>query len=99
MPGIIYDVLAVSPQSLAERRADWGKVVKVWDRIARFIKDEKNLDEAVRIMSARVGLTPEQYRPLMKGTFFLDLAGGMKHLEKGVWRARAPRSSSCPGTS
>ncbi|WP_437722102.1 ABC transporter substrate-binding protein [Sorangium sp. So ce861] len=83
VPGIIYDVLAVSPKSLAERRADWGKVVRVWDRIARFIKDEKNLDEAARIMSARVGLTPEQYRPLMKGTFFLDLAGGMKHLEKG----------------
>ncbi|XXX74442.1 ABC transporter substrate-binding protein [Sorangium sp. So ce134] len=82
VPGIIYDVLAVSPQSLAERRAEWGKVVRVWDRIARFIKDEKNRDEAVRIMSARVGLTPEQYRPLMKGTFFLDLAGGMKHLEK-----------------
>ncbi|KYG10595.1 hypothetical protein BE21_11055 [Sorangium cellulosum] len=83
VPGIIYDVLAVSPKSLAERRADWGKVVRVWDRIARFIKDETNLDEAARLMSARVGLTPEQYRPLMKGTFFLDLAGGMKHLEKG----------------
>ncbi|WP_437776822.1 ABC transporter substrate-binding protein [Sorangium sp. So ce1097] len=82
-PGIIYDLLAVSPKSLAERRADWVKVVKVWDRVARFIKDEKNLDEAVRLMSARVGLSPEQYRPLLSGTFFLDLAGGMKHLEKG----------------
>ncbi|MGK4000371.1 ABC transporter substrate-binding protein [Sorangium sp. So ce1024] len=83
VPGIIYDLLAVSPKSLAERRADWVKVVKVWDRVARFIKDERNLDEAVRLMSARVGLSPEQYRPLLSGTFFLDLAGGMKRLERG----------------
>ncbi|XXT16947.1 ABC transporter substrate-binding protein [Sorangium sp. So ce429] len=93
VPGIIYDVLAVSPKSLAERRADWGKVVRVWDRVARFIRDEKNLDEAVRIMSARVGLTPEQYRPLLKGTLFLDLAGGMKHLEKGEGLASLHGSS------
>ncbi|KYF80207.1 hypothetical protein BE20_42445 [Sorangium cellulosum] len=46
VPGIVYDVLAVSPKSLAERRADWGRVVRVWDRIARFIKDERNLDRA-----------------------------------------------------
>ncbi|WP_437672137.1 ABC transporter substrate-binding protein [Sorangium sp. So ce131] len=83
VPGIIYDLLVVNPKSLAERRADWVKVVKVWDRIARFLLDERNRDEAARIMSARVGLTPEQYTPLLKGTFFLDLAGGMRHLAKG----------------
>lgn len=82
VPGIIYDVLAVNPKSLAERRADWLKVVKVWGRVASFIKDEKNLDEAAKIMSARVGLTAEQYKPLMKGTFFLDLESGKKHLAK-----------------
>ncbi|MFZ5892112.1 MAG: ABC transporter substrate-binding protein [Myxococcota bacterium] len=82
VPGIIYDELVVSPKSLAERRADWFKVVKVWDRVAKFVKDEANLDEAAKIMSARVGLTPEQYKPLMKGTHFLDLAEAKKHWQK-----------------
>ena len=29
-PGLIYDVLAVNPASLDQRRADWAKVVQVW---------------------------------------------------------------------
>jgi len=83
VPGVIYDVLAVNPKSLTERRDDWMKVTKVWMRIADFIKDEKNLDEAAKIMSARVGLEPDEYKKLMAGTFFLDLAGNQKHFAKG----------------
>jgi len=83
VPGIIYDMLVVNPKSLAERRADWVKVTKVWDKVAKFVKDEKNLDEAAKIMSARVNLSPEDYKPIMKGTFFLDLAEGKKRLQKG----------------
>jgi NitT/TauT family transport system substrate-binding protein len=82
VPGIIYDMLVVNPKSLAERRADWLKVVKVWDRIAKFMKDEKNLDEAAKIMSARVDLKPEEYKPLMKGTYILDLAEAAKRYQK-----------------
>lgn len=83
VPGVIYDVLAVNPKSLSERRDDWKKVVKVWFRIADYLKDEKNLDEAAKIMSARVGLTPEEYKPLMAGTFFLDMGGNRKAFAKG----------------
>ncbi len=83
VPGIIYDELVVNPKSLAERRADWVKVVKVWDRVAKFVHDEKNLDEAAKIMSARVGLTADQYKGLMKGTHIMDLAEAKKHWEKG----------------
>jgi NitT/TauT family transport system substrate-binding protein len=82
VPGIIYDELVVNPKSLADRRADWLKVVKVWDRVAKFIKDEKNLDEAAKIMSARVGLTPEAYKPLMKGTYIMDLAEAKARWQK-----------------
>ena len=57
VPGLIYDLLYVSPKSLSERRADWLKVVKVWFRIAEFLKDPKNVDEAAKIMAARVGMT------------------------------------------
>jgi NitT/TauT family transport system substrate-binding protein len=76
-------VLAVSPKSLSERRDDWKKVVKVWFRIADFLQDEKNMDEAAKIMAARVGLTAEEYKPLMAGTFFLDAAGNQKAYQKG----------------
>jgi NitT/TauT family transport system substrate-binding protein len=77
-PGLIYDLLCVNPKSLAERRADWKKVVEVWFKIADFIGDAKNLDEAAKIMSARVGLTPEDYKKLMSGTHFLNLQGNVK---------------------
>lgn len=83
VPGIIYDMLCVNPKSLAERRADWGKVVQVWDRVAKFVKDEANVDEAARIMAARVGLTPEKYKTLMKGTYFLTLEEAKKHWQDG----------------
>src|SRR6185503_14930796 len=83
VPGLIYDVLAVNPKSLTERRADWTKVVKVWFRIATFVKDAKNLDEAAKIMSARVGLTPDAYKKLMGGTAFQDLEGDLLHFKKG----------------
>jgi hypothetical protein len=71
------DIPIVGPASLSGKhysRADWVKVVKVWDRVAKFVKDEKNLEEAAKIMSARVGLSPELYKPLMKGTHIMDLA-------------------------
>ncbi len=83
VPGLIYDVLAVNPKSLAERRADWVKVAKVWDRVAKFVNDEKNLEEAAKIMSARVGLTPDAYKAIMKGTRILDLSEAKKHWAKG----------------
>src|SRR5258706_15068213 len=46
LPGLIYDTVNVSPKSLAERRADWVKVVKVWNRIARFVMDPANKDQS-----------------------------------------------------
>lgn len=82
VPGIIYDLLSVNPKSLAERRADWVKVVKVWFKIADFLADEKNIDEAAKIMAARVGLQPDEYKALMKGTFFLGKDGNVKHFAK-----------------
>jgi NitT/TauT family transport system substrate-binding protein len=81
--GLIYDHLCVSPRSLAENRAEWLKVVKVWFRVADFIADPANLDEAAKIMSARVGLTPDVYKSLMKGTHLLNAAENIKHYAKG----------------
>jgi len=81
--GLIYDHLCVSPRSLAENRAEWLKVVKVWFRVADFVANPANLDEAAKIMSARVGLTPDVYKGLMKGTHLLNAAENLKHYAKG----------------
>jgi NitT/TauT family transport system substrate-binding protein len=83
VPGLIYDVLAVNPRSLSERRAEWKKVVRVWFRIADFLEKPENLDEAATIMAARVGMEPAKYKTLMKGTHFLGLAGNEKHFKRG----------------
>ena len=77
-PGLIYDVLAVSPASLKARRADWQKVVKVWDKVVAYIEDPKTQADAVRIMAARSGISPAEYLPLLKGTKLLSLEAGRK---------------------
>jgi len=82
-PGLIYDVLAVNPASAKQRRDDWIKVVKVWDRVVKYINDPKTQPDAVRIMAARVGIAPAAYLPLLKGTHLLSLADGRKVYVKG----------------
>ncbi len=82
-PGLIFDHLCVNPKSLAERHADWEKVVGVWFKIADFIKDPAHVDEAAKIMGARVKMRGEEYEKLMAGTAFEDLAGNLKAFEQG----------------
>jgi NitT/TauT family transport system substrate-binding protein len=81
-PGIIYDLLYVSPESLEKRRDDWAKVVKVWYKIADYMRDEENLDDVLKILSARVKISPEEYEPLLKGTYILTLDEALKRWEK-----------------
>ncbi|TAE85654.1 MAG: ABC transporter substrate-binding protein [Verrucomicrobia bacterium] len=82
-PGIIYDLLYVSPESLEKNKAEWSKVVKVWYRIADYIRDEENLDEVLKILSSRVKISPEEYEPFLKGTYILTLDEALKRWEKG----------------
>jgi NitT/TauT family transport system substrate-binding protein len=81
-PGLIYDLLNVNPKSLAERRADWVKVVKVWNRIAKFVMDPANKDEAVKIMAGRAGVPPEEYATFLPGTRFLSPEEALTKFEK-----------------
>ncbi len=81
-PGLIYDVLTVSPSSLSSRKADWQKVVTVWGKVVSYINDPKTQPDAVKIMAARVGLKPEAYLPLLKGTKLLSLEDGKKIMVK-----------------
>lgn len=81
-PGLIYDVLIVSPSSLAAHRADYMKLVQLWDRVVKYINDPQTQDDAISIMSARVGLTPAQYKPLLAGTHLLNIAEAKKVFAK-----------------
>jgi NitT/TauT family transport system substrate-binding protein len=72
-PGLIYDVLSVNPASLAQRRDDWSKVVDVWYRVVAYIQDPATQADAVSIMAARVGISAEEYLPLLRGTKILTL--------------------------
>jgi NitT/TauT family transport system substrate-binding protein len=81
-PGLIYDVLAVSPASLNAHRADWMKLIGVWDKVVHYIDDPKTQDDALKIMAARVDLTPDAYKPLLKGTHLIDVAEAKKTFKK-----------------
>jgi NitT/TauT family transport system substrate-binding protein len=92
-PGLIYDVLYVTPASLAAHKEDYVKLAKVWDKVVHYIDDPKTQDDAVAIMARRVGLTPAQYKPLLKGTHLIDIVEGKKVFVK------APGLSSLYGSS
>jgi NitT/TauT family transport system substrate-binding protein len=82
-PGLIYDVLTVNPASLAGRKADWQKVVKVWYRVVDYIHDPKTHDDAVKIMAERVGIKPAEYQAMLGGTKILKLDEAKKVYVKG----------------
>jgi NitT/TauT family transport system substrate-binding protein len=81
-PGLIYDTLSVSPASLSQRRADWEKMSKVWDKVVHYINDPATQPDALKIMSARVGLEPTAYAEFLNGTHLLDLEANKKVMIK-----------------
>jgi len=83
VPGLIYDVLAVNPQSLEKRKDDWAKVTKVWVRIAAFVNDPKTRPEAIKIMAGKVNVDPAEYAKNLPGTHILGLAEEKKVYKKG----------------
>ena len=73
-PGLIFDGLAVSPVSLKERPQDWAKVIQVWYRVLAYLNDPVTHSDALRIMAARDGVTPQIYQRYVKGTHLLSHA-------------------------
>jgi NitT/TauT family transport system substrate-binding protein len=82
-PGLIYDVLAVSPSSLAARKNDWTTVVKVWYQAIDFLNDPKTQEEAISIMASRVGIAPAEYKTFLEGTKILTLGEVKSYATKG----------------
>jgi NitT/TauT family transport system substrate-binding protein len=83
-PGLIYDMLFVTPESLASRNADWEKVVRTWYQVVDFLMDPANREEAVRILASRVNLPPEEYAPLLEGTKVLTVEEALRALSEDV---------------
>jgi NitT/TauT family transport system substrate-binding protein len=82
-PGLIYDALQVTPESLAAHRDEWKKVIGVWFRCLEFLNDPKTHDEAVKIMVARINAKPEDLEKNLKGTALLGKEENLKRIEKG----------------
>lgn len=82
-PGLIYDVLAVSPDSLAARRDEWKKVMEVWYRVVDYLNDPATREDAIRIMASRVGVDPGEYKDFVSGTRILSYDEAMPFFAKG----------------
>lgn len=93
-PGLIYDTVSVSPQSLAQRRADWVKFVSVWDKIVAYLADPETKEDGIKIMAARAGVDPKDYADFIGGTKLLTLAEGAK-----VFTSKSKGFDSLAGSS
>jgi NitT/TauT family transport system substrate-binding protein len=71
-PGLIFDGLAVSPESLKDRPEDWKKVIQVWYRVEAYINNPATHADALKIMAARDGVTPKIYQRYVAGTHLLS---------------------------
>ncbi len=81
-PGLIFDALFVSRDSLSQHRDEWKKVVGVWFRSMDFLQDPKTHDEAVKLMAARINTKPDEFEKNMKGTAILSRLGNENSLLK-----------------
>ncbi|MDK2858031.1 MAG: NitT/TauT family transport system substrate-binding protein [Verrucomicrobiota bacterium] len=81
IPGIIYDTLVVSPGSILKHRADWQNVMAAWYDVIAYMSDPANEEEALKILSARVGITPEEYKPFLSGTRLLTKDEALKCMQ------------------
>ncbi len=82
-PGLIYDGLAVSPQSLKDHPQEWKKVIAVWYRTLAYVTDPKTHEDALKIMAARDGTEPAVYKHFYNGTKLLSRAEAEKAFVKG----------------
>jgi NitT/TauT family transport system substrate-binding protein len=72
--GLIYDVLAVNPTSLAAHHDDWIKIAAIYYKCVAYLMDPATRDDAIKIMAAKVQQKPEDYAKNVPGTHFETLA-------------------------
>jgi len=67
-------VIAVNPTSYAAHKDEWKKITEIYYKCVDYLKDPKTADDAVKIMSAKVGADPADYAKNIPGTHFLTIA-------------------------
>lgn len=72
--GLVYDVLAVNPSSLAANHDDWVKIAAIYYKCVAYLKDPATRDDAIKIMSAKVQQKADDYAKNIPGTHFETLA-------------------------
>lgn len=72
MPGLIPDLLVAQESAIKSKRKDLVGMIKAWFDTEKFIRE--NPDEAVKIMSKVVSLSPADYKVFLPGTQFFDAA-------------------------
>src|SRR5882724_945066 len=80
--GLIFDVIAVNPTSYAAHKDEWKKITEIYYKCVDYLKDPKTADDAVKIMSAKVGADPADYARNIPGTHFLTVAEAKTALKK-----------------
>ena len=83
-PGVIYGAMAVNAENLMKNKAEWQKVLKIWDKVVNYIEDPATNADAIRIMSQRAGISAEEYKPFVDGTKFLDIQDNKTVFTKGT---------------
>jgi NitT/TauT family transport system substrate-binding protein len=72
--GLVFDVLAVNPTSYAQHKDDWAKIAAIYYKCVDYLKDPATMDDAVKIMAAKVGADAAEYAKNIPGTHFLTVA-------------------------
>ena len=81
-PGLIYDTLTVNMSHLSTHKAQWKKIIQVWDKTVKYINDPATHADAVKIMANRSGVDSAQYEQLVSGTHLLDIQANKKVFSK-----------------
>ena len=99
-PGLIYDLVCVSPQSLAPAARRLGQGREGLEPHRRFVTDPANKAEAVKIMAGRAGVPPEEYAKFLPGTRFLTPEEALDALrEEGRRSSRCTAAARSPTSS
>ena len=80
--GLIFDVIAVNPTSYEEHKDDWKKVTAIYYKCVNYLMDPATRDDAIKIMSAKVGADPVDYAKNVPGTHFLTLEEAKQAFKK-----------------
>ena len=82
--------------SLNAHRADWMKLIGVWDKVVHYIDDPKTQDDAIKIMAARVRPDAGRLQATARGHPSDRRRGGGRRPSRRP--TVSPRSTARPGT-